>query len=176
MDTRCPRCGEATEIAGHEDGRAFYVCGHCRRVWPSLIVPARSALTAGRPMARVLVADDSEAMVQLLGMWLEEEHCEVLRALSGRQALDLAATLQPDIAFLDIVMPPPDGFKVCEALKQHARTEVILMTGVASRDTPRRASDLDVITLLRKPFTHDEALAAYTAALARAARPFDSHP
>ena len=173
---RCPRCGEATEIAGHEDGRAFYACRQCKRIWPSPIVPLASRLTIGRPSARVLVADDSEAMVQLLSMWLEEENCEVLRALSGRQALDLAAAQQPDIAFLDIVMPPPDGFRVCEALKQRAHTEVILMTGIASVDTPRRATDLDVIALLRKPFTHDEALAAYTAALARAARPLDVRP
>lgn len=170
MDMRCPRCGHLAEIAGHEDGRAYYACGGCKRIWPSPITPMALRPPTGRPPVRVLVADDSESMVQLVGMWLEEEQCEVLRALSGRQALDLASARQPDVAFLDIIMPPPDGFRVCETLKARAPTEVILMTGVPAPDTSRRATDLEVITLLRKPFTREEAVAALTAARIRAGR------
>jgi CheY-like chemotaxis protein len=169
MDMRCPRCGGPTEIAGHEDAREFHACLICGRVWPAALVPLAAHVSLGLPAARVLVADDSEAMVQLLGMWLEEENCEVLRALSGREALDLASGRQPEIAFLDIYMPPPDGYGVCEVLKSRAPTEVILMTGVSAPDV-RRANDLDALMLLRKPFTRDDAIAAYAAAVRQSIR------
>lgn len=166
MDMRCPRCGGATEIAGHEDGRAFYVCESCSRVWPLPLTPRTSSLPFALPPTRVLLADDDEPMVQLVGMWLEDENCEVLRALSGHEALDLASVYDPEIAFVDIFMPPPDGYRVCEALKTRAPTEVVLMTGVSTPDM-QRAADVDAVMLLRKPFTHEDAVAALVAARRR---------
>lgn len=166
MDMRCPRCGVPAEFVGQEDGRVYYSCAACKRVWPSPLVPPDSRVP-GEPFARVLVADDSESTVQLLAIWFEEENCEVLPALSGREALDLAATRQPDIAFLDLFMPPPDGLKVCAALKRLADTEVVLMTGISSRETPEGVTDADIVALLRKPFTREEALSALRAARER---------
>jgi CheY-like chemotaxis protein len=166
MDMRCPRCGGATEIAGHEDGRVFYVCSGCSRVWPLPLTSRFSHLQVALPPTRVLLADDDEPMVQLVGMWLEDENCEVLRALSGREALDLASAYQPEIAFVDVFMPPPDGYRVCERLKRRAPTEVVLMTGVSMPDL-QRAVDVDALMLLRKPFTHEDAVAALAAARRR---------
>jgi DNA-binding response OmpR family regulator len=118
----------------------------------------------------VMVVDDSAQMLGLLAMWLEDEGCEVFTALSGREALDVAATYYPDIVFLDVVLPPPDGFLVSKALKHRLSPEIILMTGVSNPDVPERAAALGIATLLVKPFTQESAIAAYTNALDRCRR------
>jgi DNA-binding response OmpR family regulator len=118
----------------------------------------------------VLVVDDSAEMVGLLTAWLEEEGCEVITALSGRQALEAAAEFYPDIVFLDLVLPPPDGFQVCEALKQRLSPEVILMTGVSNPQNARRGADLGVVALLQKPFAREAAMGALYTALERCRR------
>ena len=141
----------------------------CGRIW-AIALASLMRRPADRWTPRVLVVDDSPEMVQLLAAWLEEEACEVVTALSGRQALDAAAEFYPDIVFLDVVLPPPDGFQVCEALKQRLAPEVILMTGVANPLAARRGADLGVVALLQKPFTHEAAMAAFSTALERCRR------
>ena len=172
MDICCPRCGALAEAAGHEDGRAYFSCVRCRRVWSTPLTSlARSSGPPSQTFTpRVLVVDDSEQMVGLLAMWLEDEGCEVATALSGHEALDAAATYYPDIVFLDLVLPPPDGFQVFEGLKQCLAPEVILMTGVSSPDIARRAARLGAVAMLHKPFTREAAIAAYGIAYDRCRR------
>jgi CheY-like chemotaxis protein len=172
MDICCPRCAIPAETAGHEDGRGFFSCPRCKRVWSaplaSFVWTERATPAAFVP--RVMVVDDSDQMVGLLSLWLEDEGCEVFTALTGREALDVAAIYYPDIVFLDVVMPPPDGFHVYEALRHLLAPEVILMTGTSNPDVPRRAAELGIATLLRKPFTHEAAVDAYARALDRCRR------
>jgi CheY-like chemotaxis protein len=171
MNICCPRCGTLAEAAGHEDGRAYFACPQCQRVFSAELASlAPQAGSSGTVATRVMVVDDSDQMVQLLRMWLEDEGCEVFTALSGRDALDLAATYYPDVVFLDVIMPHPDGFHVSQALRDRLRPEVILMTGVASAEARRRASELGVVALLEKPFSRGAAIAAYTTAVERCRR------
>src|SRR5687768_3405144 len=113
-DTLCPRCGAPAEPAGHEDARAFFQCSACSRVWSTHL----SAMAAHGPRdsqqgpPRVLVADDSPEMLALMSMWLEDEGCVVFTATSGREALDAAGAYYPDVAYIDLVLPPPNGFAV----------------------------------------------------------------
>lgn len=169
MDIRCSRCGAEADAAGHEDARAFFECRRCGRVW-SVALSSMVRHPGEKATARVLVVDDSEAMVQLLCAWLEEEGCEVMTALSGRQALEAAADFYPDIVFLDLVLPPPDGFQVCEALKHRLSPEVILMTGMSNSVNATRGADLGVVALLQKPFVRETAVAALNTALDRCRR------
>lgn len=170
MDICCPRCGGPAEEAGHEDGRGYFACARCRRVWSAPLALLAPTPRAAGSVTRVMVVDDSEQMVGLLAMWLEDEGCDVVTALSGIEALDVAAAYYPDIVFLDLIMPPPDGFQVCRALKQRLAPEVILMTGVSRPDARMRGADLGVVALLQKPFTREAAIAAYTTALERCRR------
>jgi len=171
MDIRCPRCGAPADAAGHEDGRAYFACPQCQRVFSA---PLASFIPHPGPpgtlATRVMVVDDSDDMVHLMRMWLEEEGCEVFTALSGRDALDVAATYYPDVVFLDLIMPPPDGFRVCHELKTRLAPEVILMTGVSNPEARRRAAELGVVALLEKPFTRESAMAAFTTAVERCRR------
>jgi CheY-like chemotaxis protein len=172
MNICCPRCGSAAEPAGHEDGRAYFACPVCQRVFSAELASfaPHAGRTPGALATRVMVVDDSDEMVGLLRMWLEDEGCEVFTALSGRDALDMAATYYPDVVFVDLIMPHPDGFHVCEHLRQRLRPEVILMTGVTNPEARRRGSELGVVALLEKPFSRDAAIGAYNTAVERCRR------
>jgi CheY-like chemotaxis protein len=165
MDICCPRCGRLAEPAGHEDARAFFRCPTCDRVWATHIsaVAERGAAHA-LPAPRVLVADDSPEMLGLLSAWLEDEGCVVIAVGSGREAIDAVAAYRPDVAFLDVVLPPPDGIQVCEMLTRRAGPAVVLMTGMSHPDM-RRIEEAGALLLLKKPFPRETVVDALTVAL-----------
>src|SRR5262245_29420616 len=108
MDILCPRCGTPATPAGHEDARAIYRCELCNRVWMTHLVG--TARSEGAARTRVLVVDDSDQLVELIGAWLEEEGYLVETATSGSRALAAAAAAPPDVVLLDLILPPPNGF------------------------------------------------------------------
>jgi len=158
MDMHCPRCGNPATPVGHEDARAFFQCDPCNRIWPIFL----SSATSGRiqtPQTRVLVVDDSDQLVGLIGMWLEDEGYSVFTATSGAQALESIAADHPEILLLDLIIPAPDGFGVCQALRRHVNPpEIILMTGMSDPNRLRRVEDFGVFALLRKPLTQETVL------------------
>ena len=70
-----------------------------------------------RPMARILIVDDSEASLTLISRELERVGFAVTTALGAAEALDCARAEPPDLILLDGVMPDMDGFETCERLK-----------------------------------------------------------
>ena len=159
------------EPAGHEDARAFFQCVPCGRVWAThLSAIATTGYGDSRSAPRVLVADDSPEMLGLMSAWLEDEGCVVITAATGREALEAAAVYYPDVAFLDLVLPPPDGFQVCEALRQRLAPEIVQMTGMPNPQNARRAADLGVVSLLIKPLTQEAVVNALNIALERCRR------
>lgn len=92
-------------------------------------------------------------------MWLEDEGYDVITATSGSQALENAAIHHPDVVLLDLIIPAPDGFAVCQALRRHVRApEIVLMTGLSDPARLRRAEDLGVFALLHKPLMQESVL------------------
>ena len=86
--------------------------------------------------ARILVVDDVDANLRLLEARLSAEYYEVLTARDGATGLALAASHQPDIVLLDVMMPGLDGFAVCRKLKEDPETRhipVVLVTALDGR-------------------------------------------
>jgi two-component system cell cycle response regulator len=86
--------------------------------------------------ARILVVDDIESNVRLLEAKLSAEYYDVLTAYDGPTALAMAASEQPDIVLLDVMMPGMDGFSVCRRLKDDPATRhipVVLVTALDGR-------------------------------------------
>ena len=75
-----------------------------------------------------------------------------------------ANAYKPDVAFVDIVLPPPDGFHVSEVLTRKLGMAVVLVTGMSSPD-PRRVEEAGALLLLRKPFAREALVDALTLAL-----------
>jgi class 3 adenylate cyclase len=91
-----------------------------------------------RTPARVLIADDSPANVDILSARLAVHGYEILTAADGEEALALAREKHPDVILLDVMMPKLDGFEVCRRLKADVSLPfmpVILVTArVESKD------------------------------------------
>ena len=169
MNICCPRCGGLAEPAGHEDARAFFQCPTCSRVWATHITAPATRTMPTETAPRVLIADDSPEMLGLLTAWLEDEGCVVIASSSGREAIDAADSYKPDVAFVDVVLPPPGGLHVCQVLTRRMGIAVALMTGMMSPDT-RRVEESGALLLLRKPFTREALIDALTVGLEQSRR------
>lgn len=81
------------------------------------------------PVPRVLVVDDEENIRFLVGSALQMAGFEAIVAETGRDALALAAELQPDAVVLDVMLPDLDGFTVLQRLRAAgSTTQVIFLT------------------------------------------------
>src|SRR5512140_3336544 len=89
---------------------------------------------------RILIADDHEIVRQGLRNLLEDEHWEVCGEYgSGREAVEAASHLRPDVAILDISMPDLNGVEATQQItKQVPETRVIVMTMHDSEELARR--------------------------------------
>jgi len=159
MDILCPRCGTPAMPAGHEDARAFYRCEICNRVWMTHLTAGSSARNVGQAPTRVLVVDDSDQLVELIGAWLEDEGYQVATATTGTRAIAAVTAETPDIVLLDLILPPPDGFALCRTLARLPRPPiVIVMTGVSDAVRLRQLDEGRIFALLQKPLTQESVL------------------
>jgi two-component system, OmpR family, response regulator len=121
--------------------------------------------------SRLLVVDDEEALVDLLGDALRFAGYDVHTARTGFDALRVAADVSPDLVVLDVNLPDLDGFEVCRRLRDHgAAVPVVFLT---ARDDPSdlrtgftRGGD-DYVT---KPFSLEELNYRIQAVLRRSRR------
>jgi two-component system cell cycle response regulator CpdR len=132
-------------------------------------------------MARILIAEDEEALRALVARGLSMAGHEVLTAPDGGEALDCLVREEGrfDLLLTDIKMPVMDGIALALATaRDYPQLVILLMTGYA--DQRERASNLDALIhdVVTKPFTLaeirvavDEALAARKATADSAARP-----
>ena len=103
---------------------------------------------------RILVVDDAMENVQILHQALRDEH-EVLFALSGDKAIEVALAQQPDLILLDAVMPGMDGYAVCAALDASPRLQdipVIFVTALSQPEDETRALEAGAVDFISKPF------------------------
>jgi diguanylate cyclase (GGDEF)-like protein len=102
---------------------------------------------------RILVVDDAMENIQILNGALEGEH-EVLFAMNGEKALELARTQRPDLILLDAMMPGIDGYAVCAALRGAAETRdipVIFVTALTTPEDETRALGAGAADFITKP-------------------------
>jgi len=103
---------------------------------------------------RILVVDDAMENIQILHHALRDEH-EVLFALDGETALQVALEQQPDLILLDAVMPGMDGYAVCAALRASPRLgdiPVIFVTALSQPEDETRALEAGAVDFISKPF------------------------
>ena len=112
------------------------------------------------PEARLLVVDDEPNIVELLSASLRFAGFEVTTATDGPTALELARSLRPDAALLDVMLPGMDGFETCRKLREDGIWSPVIM--LTARDSVEdRVAGLDggADDYLAKPFSFAELLA-----------------
>ncbi|MEG2963413.1 MAG: diguanylate cyclase, partial [Janthinobacterium sp.] len=103
---------------------------------------------------RILIVDDAMENIQILHQLLREEH-DVLFALNGEKALEIAHNQLPDLILLDAVMPGMDGYAVCNALRESAilsAIPVIFVTALNQPEDETRALEAGAVDFITKPF------------------------
>ena len=125
-----------------------------------------NTITNGKPKLaglKVLVIDDSKTIRRTAETLLTKEGCEVFTAVDGFDALSKIADHQPDIVFVDIMMPRLDGYQTCAIIKRNlkfAGVPIIMLSskdGLFDKARGRMVGSEDYLT---KPFTKDQLLHA----------------
>ena len=95
--------------------------------------------------AKILIVDDVEDNIEILGDLLTFDGYNVQTARSGESALERVQESRPDLILMDILMPGMDGFEVCERLKADASTSDIPVVFVSSmNDLESKVKSLSV--------------------------------
>lgn len=110
---------------------------------------------------QILVVDDNDTNIQIVIELLSAEY-EVMAAIDGAFALDVAINDKPDLILLDIMMPIMDGYEVCEKLQENINTKdipVIFMTAKTDEISIEKAYEVGGMDYVTKPVKPKELLA-----------------
>lgn len=127
-----------------------------------------SAKLNGNPVSsglRILVVDDSVTIRRSAESMLATEGHEVVTAENGFEALSKVARHNPDLIFVDIMMPRLDGYQTCAIIKnnsQYRSTPVVMLTSKDGLFDQARGRVVGSDLYLTKPFTKEELLGAVT--------------
>lgn len=139
-----------------------------QRTPPSAPSPAAEAPSAERRGAarvnareglRVLIIDDSATIIAVLGKMLRQNGYEVLAAADAETGIERARADQPDLIYLDIVLPGMNGFDALRALRRDPATKstpVIMISGNAQATEQFYVRRIGADDFMKKPFGRGE--------------------
>jgi two-component system, response regulator PdtaR len=129
---------------------------------------SRYAQRVSQTPFRVVIAED-EALIRLdLKEMLEEDGYVVAgEASDGEAAVELTASLRPDLVIMDIKMPGLDGISAAERITAEHMAPVVILTAFSQRDLVLRARDAGAMAFLVKPFTKADLVPAIEIAVSR---------
>ncbi len=118
-------------------------------------------------MARILVVDDEQSLVETIRYSLNRDGHDVSVAYDGIEALDVARRQRPDLIVLDVMLPKLDGFEVCRTLRSETTAPILMLTARASEIDKVVGLEIGADDYLAKPFSLRELLARVRASLRR---------
>jgi DNA-binding response OmpR family regulator len=116
----------------------------------------------------VLIVDDEPNIVLSLKFLIAQEGYEVRTAGNGEEALRALAERVPDLVILDVMMPRPDGFEVCQTIRSTPawREIPVIMLTAKGRDVERQKGlAMGADEYITKPFATKELVAKVKAIL-----------
>ncbi len=122
------------------------------------------------PGAIILVVEDETPMRRFLRTALSACDYRVVEAASGKEALGLATTHNPEVILLDLGLPDADGIDVTREIREWSRVPIIVISARGREDDKVAALDAGADDYLTKPFSVNELLARVRVALRHAAQ------
>ncbi len=116
----------------------------------------------------ILIVDDDQEIRELLGDYLSRNGYDALLAEDGEAMHALLAESTPDLIVLDIMLPGPDGFTLCQQIRRSSEIPVLMLTANADETDRIVGLELGADDYMAKPFNPRELLARIRAILRRA--------
>lgn len=113
-------------------------------------------------MAKIMVVEDDEQASAFIAEVLALDGHEAIVVNDSSKALDIAGSTVPEAFLLDLMMPPPDGFKVCRMLRAEPKfkhTPIMIVTALDDTDSKIVAIGAGANDYLVKPFPVEDLLA-----------------
>jgi DNA-binding response OmpR family regulator len=110
-------------------------------------------------MPKIMVVDDDKEFTTLYREYLNMAGFEAVVENHSWKAMEVADVTKPDLFILDLMMPEPDGFKLCRLLRKNTnfvRTPIIIVTALNNEDSKLVALGAGANDYLTKPFHIDE--------------------
>ncbi len=110
-------------------------------------------------MTKIMIVDDDNLVTQLLEKLLAIDGYNTIAVNDSSKAVEIATSAKPDLFLLDLMMPQPDGFKLCRMLRQtsdFALTPIIIITALDDSDSRAVAFGAGANDYITKPFHPDE--------------------
>ena len=115
----------------------------------------------------ILVVDDEQRLVTLVGTYLTQSGFRVVTAPNGLEALSVARRENPDLIILDIMMPEMDGYEFMRKYRAERDAPIILLTARVEEDEKVIGLELGADDYMTKPFRPRELTARVKAVLRR---------
>lgn len=111
---------------------------------------------------KILVVDDEKNMCEILENYLQEEGYEVICAYTGKDALELAKSKNPNLVIADVVLPDMDGYMIARALRENEKTFLTPLIMISARKKEYKDKLAGFISgacdYITKPFTKKDIL------------------
>ena len=118
---------------------------------------------------RILIVDDDENIAELISLYLIKECFATEIAYTGRDAISLTTTFNPDLILLDIMLPDIDGYEVCTEIRKTRQTPIIMLSAKGEVFDKVLGLKLGADDYMIKPFDSNELVARVKAVLRRTA-------
>lgn len=104
-------------------------------------------------MVRILVVEDNKELLELVaGYFKNKGSFDVYTAPDGTSAMKLIDGKDFDIAILDVMLPGPNGFEVCKALRRKSRCPIVFLTALGNEDNILKGYEIGADEYMVKPF------------------------
>lgn len=111
----------------------------------------------GEKRPKILICDDSSLIRKQLKDLLISMDCEVVEAVNGREVVGIFKEVQPDVVFMDIVMPEADGLDALKNIKAYNQdAKVIMLSSVGTSTKLVQALKNGAMDFIQKPYTTEQ--------------------
>ncbi|ALS22897.1 MULTISPECIES: response regulator transcription factor [Paenibacillus] len=116
---------------------------------------------------KVLVADDDPNVREIIRLYFEKQHIEMVEAQDGEAALEMVEKESPDIIILDVMMPKMDGYEACREILKRYDIPIIMLTAKGEEIDRVLGLELGADDYVTKPFSPRELVARIKAIFRR---------
>lgn len=118
--------------------------------------------------SKILVVEDDRNLLDTIKYNLRKEGYDVITAVDGAEALDVASREKPNLIILDLMLPKVSGFEVCRILRKEMTVPILMLTAKAEETDKIIGLEIGADDYMTKPFSLRELLARVRAMLRRA--------